>query len=296
MDQRRQSWWALRLTILPEVEEVVSAWLWEAGTIGISSEAHGGVLHLSAYFTAQQNVHRIQAGLRCALSQSEASVDSLIALTQHEVAEQDWLESWKKGYHATVVGQRLLIVPSWEANAEAHGRIVIEIDPGMAFGTGTHQTTQLCLIAIERYWRGGRFLDVGTGTGILAMAAAKLYPDACVVGIDTDPLAIEVARANLIRNQLDGKIQLQTGSIETVRGRRFDLIVANLTAEVIEELAVELIGLLAAGGRLILSGILVEQEKAVCCRLARAGIGFAQRCRLDEWIALVTRPFDAHGR
>lgn len=292
MGLQRQTWWVLRLTILPEVEEVISAWLWEAGTLGIASEASGNVLHLSAYFSTRQNVGHIRAGLRSALSEYQASPDSLIELTEQELAEQDWLETWKKGYHAICVGQRFLITPSWEANAEAFGRIVIQIDPGMAFGTGTHQTTQLCLAAIEKYWRGGRFLDVGTGTGILAMAAAKLFPEACVVGVDTDPVALEVARANLARNQLDEKVELHRGGVETVQGRRFDLIVANLTADVIEELAIELIGLLAVGGRLVLSGILVEQEEAVRCRLARAGLDFVERCCLDEWIALVTRPCD----
>lgn len=290
MGLRRQTWWVVRLTILPEVEEVISAWLWEAGTLGIASEASGEVLHVSAYFDAKPSVDDIRSRLSLALSQAQASEDSLIELTQYELAEQDWLETWKKDYHAIRVGQHFLITPSWEANVEAFGRIVIQIDPGMAFGTGTHQTTQLCLEAIEKYWRGGRFLDVGTGTGILAMAAAKLFPEACVIGIDTDPVAIEVARANLARNQLDNKIELHQGSVETVQGRCFDLIVANLTADLIEELAIELIGLLAVGGRLVLSGMLVEQEEAVRCRLARAGIGLAERCRFDEWIALVSQP------
>jgi ribosomal protein L11 methyltransferase len=215
---------------------------------------------------------------------------SLIALEEEQFPEEDWLQKWKEGYHPLFVGDRFIVSPSWEKPEDPGDRFIIEIDPGMAFGTGTHATTQLCLVAMEPHWRGGRFLDIGTGTGILAIAAAKLHPDARIVAVDNDPIAIDVAGENLAHNRMEGRIELLAGSVEDLSGQRFDLVVANLTAEIIEAHIVPMAGLLADGGTLILSGVLSEQEALLRSRLSQVGLRVTDRLAADEWVALVASP------
>ena len=166
----------------------------------------------------------------------------------------------------------------------ATGSIVIKIEPGMAFGTGTHETTRLCLKAIERHFRGGSLLDVGTGTGILAIAAAKMFPGARVEACDTDAEAVEIARENALLNGVGEQIDFRVGTVETQTSSA-DLVCANLTAPVIVELLPALIG--ATCGRLILSGILAEQSELVQSRLLELGADGFEIKQDGEWIALV---------
>ena len=156
-----------------------------------------------------------------------------------EVADRDWLEEWKKNWQPVQVG-RFVIAPPWIEIGDAPGRIVIRIEPGMAFGTGTHETTRLCLAAIEKHFNGGSFLDVGTGTGILAMAAAKMFPGARIDACDTDPHAIEIARENAKANGVVNQIEFRVGSIEETTPSA-DLVCANLTADVILQIIPALI-------------------------------------------------------
>jgi ribosomal protein L11 methyltransferase len=168
-------------------------------------------------------------------------------------------------------------------------RLVIEIDPGMAFGTGTHETTRGCLEMIETYWQGGAMLDVGTGTGILAMAALRLHPSAQVIGFDNDPEAIEVARENADQNGLGEALDLEVNRLEAYQGETFDLIVANLTADVIEPLAPLFPGLLRPGGHLVVSGILRTQEESVGEALRQVGL-ICDSTRPDgEWVTMAWR-------
>jgi len=162
---------------------------------------------------------------------------------------------------------------------------VIRIEPGMAFGTGTHETTRLCLAAIEKYFSGGSFLDVGTGTGILAIAAAKLFPDARIEACDTDPEAIAIARENARLNGVAEGIAFRVGTVEEATASAA-VVCANLTANVIQNLFPTLIG--ATCGRLILSGILDSQAEAIKARLLECGASAPFEIIQDgEWIALV---------
>jgi ribosomal protein L11 methyltransferase len=158
----------------------------------------------------------------------------------------------------------------------------------MAFGTGTHETTRLCLEAIERNWKGGKFLDVGTGTGILAMAAALLVPGSEVVAIDIDPVAVEIARQNLAVNQLT-RIELSEGAPGRYSSRDFTMVVANLTAGVIMENLSSLTESVDPSGCLILSGILTEQAAEIMQALTRKGFINVERTGTGEWICLVAR-------
>ena len=183
------------------------------------------------------------------------------------------------------VGKRFLIAPPWSEIANDHNRIVIRIEPGMAFGTGTHETTRLCLTALERYFAGGSFLDVGTGTGILAIAAAKLSRDARVEACDTDAEALAIAEENARLNDVAGQIAFRVGTIAEPTASA-DVVCANLTADVIVPLLPALLG--ATCGRLILSGVLDTQVDLVSAALQQKGINSALEVIQDgEWVAIV---------
>ncbi|MCA1573675.1 MAG: 50S ribosomal protein L11 methyltransferase [Acidobacteria bacterium] len=163
--------------------------------------------------------------------------------------------------------------------------MVIRIEPGMAFGTGTHETTRLCLSAIEKHFDGGSFLDVGTGTGILALAAARLFPEARVEACDTDAKAVGIAEGNAQLNGVSDTV-FRVGSVEEGRTASADCVCANLTAELITQILPSLIG--ATCGRLILSGILDSQRDTVLTRLQELGVSEAPEVTSEgEWVCIV---------
>jgi ribosomal protein L11 methyltransferase len=159
----------------------------------------------------------------------------------------------------------------------------------MAFGTGTHETTRLCLEAVERYWHGNTMLDVGTGTGILAIAAALLVPASRVTAIDIDPLAVEVAQENIAINEVSERITVQEATPDGFAGSDFDVVVANLTAEVIIALIEDLIACLRLSGVMILSGILTTLRDDVEQHASQAGLEIIERGEAGEWSLLVAR-------
>jgi ribosomal protein L11 methyltransferase len=197
------------------------------------------------------------------------------------------MQKWKDGFDAVEIGSKMIVAPSWKLPLNNPNRVVIQIDPGMAFGTGTHETTRLCLEAIELYWHGGSLLDVGTGTGILAIAAALLVPGSRIVAIDIDPQAIEVARENLEINGVSSSIELREGHPGNLNSQLFEVIVANLTAEVIIDLIADLSASLASSGRMILSGILIEFAPEVERALSDCGLAVTEKREAGEWCALV---------
>ena len=204
-------------------------------------------------------------------------------MSVREVSEHACLEEWKHIWQPVEVG-RFVIAPPWSDIANTHDRIVIRIDPGMAFGTGTHETTRLCLQAIEKHLSGNSFLDVGTGTGILAIAAAKLSPQARVEACDTDDMAVTIARENAAANGVLDRIEFRTGSIDDSTASA-DLVCANLTADVIVRLMPTLVGLTC--GKLILSGILETQVEMVEAALHDCGISDVEVTQDGEWVALI---------
>src|SRR5262249_34010296 len=137
--------------------------------------------------------------------------NALLEVSVSEILDHDWMQKWKEGFEPISIGARIVVAPSWKLPAQRNGRLVIQVDPGMAFGTGTHERTRLCLEAIERHWRGGSLLDVGTGTGILAIAAAMLHPGSRITAIDIDLLAVEVARENVAINRVTDSIRVVEG-------------------------------------------------------------------------------------
>ena len=285
-DRSVQLWYALDVEIELAAREAVEYALMEAGALGTeTNDAEDKLVRVTAYFDHTPNRESVHSELAHALRVYDLPASSVKETSIREVPDQDWLGEWKKSWQPVEVGQRFIIAPPWAEIANEHERIVIRIEPGMAFGTGTHETTRLCLAAIEKYFSGGSFLDVGTGTGILAIAAAKLFPDARIEACDTDPEAIAIARENARLNGVAEGIAFRVGTVEEATASAA-VVCANLTANVIQNLFPTLIG--ATCGRLILSGILDSQAEAIKARLLECGASAPFEIIQDgEWIALV---------
>jgi len=204
------------------------------------------------------------------------------------VADEDWATAWKQHFHPIRMG-RIVIKPSWEDFEPEAGDIIVDIDPGMAFGTGNHPTTELCILALQDYIKGGEtVLDMGAGSGILAMAAAKLGAGK-VVGLDIDSVAVEVARENVKNAGLDNTIEIDRAETPLAFDGQADIVVANIIAKVIIEMAPDLAAKVKPGGILIASGIIQEHASDVCSALESAGLSFIEQRVEADWVALVLK-------
>ena len=249
----------------------------------------------------------------CALSQIEEALWHLGRLypipapAVRWLEEADWAEVWKSSYKPLRIGQRIVIKPSWQSLAATPEQIVIELDPGMAFGTGLHPSTRLILEALEHHIKpGDRVLDVGTGSGILAIAAARMGAGN-VLALDVDGVALEVAHKNFTRNGVQERISLQRASLTPgamtedsqqpvpaldargVWSGSFDLLLMNILADVIAHSAEAIAACLADGGLAIVAGILQAQEEHVRQALETAGLRIVKRHGKKDWVALVAR-------
>lgn len=223
-------------------------------------------------------------------------------LRVRSLQESDWAEAWKKHFFVHRVGGRIVIVPSWRRHKAAEGEIVIRLDPGMAFGTGLHPTTRLCLSALgglETRLRGGQaVLDLGTGSGILAMAAAKLGARR-VLALDVDAAAARVAAENVARNKLQSVVDVQHGTLregrpvvqdDTWSGTTFDLILANISFRVLSDLRQSLRRALRPGGLALLSGVLEEDAPRLEDLLIADGWRVVDRQCEADWALLAAAP------
>jgi ribosomal protein L11 methyltransferase len=279
----KEVWYALDVEIEPQAREAVEYALIEAGASGTEANTDfTDRTRITAYFEQLPNRERVRNELFEALRIYELPSSSVRDMNVREVEQRDWLEEWKKNWQPVEVG-RFIIAPPWAEIDEMPNHCVIRIEPGMAFGTGTHETTRLCLAAMQSYYEGGSFLDVGTGTGILAIAAAACAPAAHVEGYDTDPEAIRIALENAAANGVADRIDFHIGSIDEGTSSA-DFICANLTADVVVSLLPTLVGLCC--GRLVLSGILETQIPAVIDRLAQLAITEVEITQDGEWVAI----------
>jgi ribosomal protein L11 methyltransferase len=215
------------------------------------------------------------------------------------IREEDWSNTWKSHFKPSRIGKRIVVKPTWEEYCENHDDIVLELDPGMAFGTGTHPSTRLCMEVLEKifFYEGDyhdissdgplTVLDVGTGSGILGIAAAKLGA-LQVTGIDIDPQAVAVAEENIAKNGVGKHVKVSDSPLEMVKGT-YGVVVANILAEELVKMAPELVKKVIPGGVLILSGILTEKESIVVQGFSTGEMTLAEISREAEWSCLVFR-------
>ena len=212
-------------------------------------------------------------------------------LATNGVEQEDWQNAWKKYYHAMDIGKRLAIVPGWEQYDT--DRTAITMDPGMAFGTGTHETTALCLEVLDERVRGGeRVLDIGTGSGILAIAALKLGA-AAAEGIDIDPMCVRTAGENAARNGVEDRLTVLVGDLSDKASGVYDLITANIVAAAILSLAPHVPALLAPGAVFIASGIIDTRKEEVLAGLRAAGLEPFDVREKRGWVCIVCRKQEA---
>lgn len=212
-----------------------------------------------------------------------------LTLSTGNVRDEDWAENWKKYYKPFRVGERLVVKPVWEAFDAKETDIVLEIDPGMAFGNGTHETTEMCLALLEEtLQKGDAVLDVGTGSGILSLAAARLGASS-VLAVDLDPVAVRTADENIRRNRLENIVTARVGDLLEGVEVRADLVVANIIADAIVLLSGAVSRHLKPGGLFISSGIIRDREPDVLAALSAAGFHLLKAERKGEWVALVAR-------
>ncbi|WP_100372238.1 50S ribosomal protein L11 methyltransferase [Bacillus sp. FJAT-45037] len=206
-----------------------------------------------------------------------------------EVNEEDWATAWKKYYKPVKISQSITITPTWEDYEPNEDEMVIELDPGMAFGTGTHPTTVLCIQALDSVLKGGEdVVDVGTGSGVLSIAAAKLGAKR-VKGLDLDEVAVESASSNVKLNNVQEVVSISQGDLLEQIDGKYDVVVANILAEVIIGFVGDAAAILKPGGTFITSGIIKRKKQEVKDALIGAGFTIEEVVEMDDWVAIIAK-------
>jgi len=286
------AFWQITVPTSPETSEGLTNFLWEQGALGVvEEEGPSFPARLRAFFADSASSTALVGSVReysaclSALGFPTAPGDVAIA----PLLEEAWASAWQQSFPPLAVGRRLWVKPPWET-AEGPGRVAVVIEPGRAFGTGHHGSTEGCLAFLDDAIadrRHDRVLDIGTGTGILAVAAAKLGAG-LVVALDVDPDAIAAARVNAARNGCAGRIEFFMTGPESLRDvPPFPLVLANLLTHTHLALAPHYRRLAAPGGTLILGGILEHEDKDVIAALEPAGFGLLGRLVIEGWASLL---------
>jgi len=305
------NWREVAVTVSSEGEEAVADLFYQLGCPGVSVEdpellrsyiesgnwdyhSFGeveltGTSVVKGYFPEDDELTdkltKLDLGIRELLQRSP---DWVIQAKGISLKEEDWATAWKAYFKPIHIGQHFLIKPTWESVTPREGDIILELDPGMAFGTGTHATTTLCLRAMERVIKPGqRVFDLGTGSGILAIAAAKL--GAIVDAVDLDSVAIRVAQENVALNQVNDQVRVVRGDLATVLTGQADLVIANIIADVILSLLPDLKRILHADGEFLASGIIENRADEVEVGLKAAGFEIVERLEDSGWILFRAR-------
>lgn len=247
---------------------------------------------VKGWFELNEHTHDVLNSVRQRLNElkKDAFVDmGTLEMDMQNVADEDWSENWKKYYKPFRIGSHLVVKPTWEPYQAQQEDLVIELDPGMAFGTGTHETTNMCMQLLEKHLQDGmRVMDVGTGSGILAIAAARLGAKQ-VLAIDIDPSAVKVANENVALNDVQDQVRVVVGDLCKSEAMPCDLAVANIVADAICMLAGPLTRHLEKDRLLICSGIIREREQDVMNAALQAGYTLFDRIEKGEWVALALR-------
>lgn len=317
-------WKEITIHTTEEAVEMVSNFLHEAGAGGVTIEEHvdndkprdtslgqwfeippndipEGEAKISGYFPEGLNIDEVIAEVRARIEELKSyEIDPGDAvITVRDVSEDDWANNWKQYFKPLRVSEKLTIKPTWEDYTPGPGEQIIELDPGMAFGTGTHPTTSLCLRTLESIIQDGdEVIDVGTGSGILAIGACRLGASK-VLALDLDPVAVSSATENTRLNRLENQIQVVEsdllsvlkgeGSAEVKVKLPVRVVVANILAEIILLFIEDVYQALASGGYYIASGIYKNKEQAVQEALIAAGFELERTARDEDWVAFVAR-------
>jgi ribosomal protein L11 methyltransferase len=304
-------WREVAVTVSSEGEEAVADLFYQLGCPGVSVEdpellqsyVESGTWDYHDFGEVELTGTSVVKGyfpedeeLTDKLEKLELGIRELLQRTQHWVIqvkgislkEEDWATSWKAYFKPIRIGKNFLIKPTWEQVDLLAGDIVLELDPGMAFGTGTHPTTTLCLKTLEDIVKPGQTVfDLGTGSGILAIAAAKL--GAQVEAVDLDPVAIRVAQENVDLNRVNDRVQVWRGDLGTVLTGQADVVIANIIADVILMLLPDLKRLMRLKGEFLASGIIEQRAEEVELGLKKAGLEIIERVEDSGWILFRAR-------
>ena len=262
---------------------------WDFADINVL-EHKGKVAVVKAYFAEEDNIEDVLQYVNERLTElKEMGLDLGEAKVEHEkMHEEDWANTWKQYYKPSKVGEKIVVKPIWEEYEAKDEELVVELDPGMAFGTGTHETTRMCIQALERYVKEeSTVFDVGCGSGILAIAAAKLGAK-LAVGVDLDPVAVESSIENVGYNNLNN-IEILHGNLVEVIDGKADIVVANILAEIICILTDDVKRVLKEGGVFITSGIIHDRVDMVCEKLEATGFEVVEKNRDGEWNCIVAK-------
>lgn len=316
----RMKWNKFRLKTLSKAEDIVIATLAEAGVEGVEiedkvpltaldkermfvdilpdPEDDDGIAYLNFYVDADEDPAPLLERVREELEDLRMFTDiGEGSIEESQTEDIDWINNWKQYFHQFYVDD-ILVSPTWEEiKPEDAGRMIIRIDPGTAFGTGMHETTQLCMRQLKKYVTPGcEVLDVGTGSGILSIAALKLGAGHAV-GTDLDPCAISATHENLATNEIaEGKMDVMVGNLiddktvqDTVGYEKYDIVAANILADVLVLLTPQIIHHMKEGGIYITSGILSEKEPMVREAMTEAGLSVVEVASQGEWVCVVGR-------
>ena len=262
---------------------------WDFADINVL-EHKGTVAVVKAYFSEEDNIEEILLYINEKINElREIGIDVGEGKVENEkMFEEDWANNWKKYYKPTKVGDKIVVKPIWEEYEIKDNELLVELDPGMAFGTGTHETTRMCIQALERYVKeDSTVFDVGCGSGILAISAAKLGSK-LAVGVDLDPVAVESAKENVGFNNLDN-IEILYGNLVEVIDGKADIVVANIIAEIICILTEDVKRVIKDGGYFITSGIIHDRVEMVTNKLEETGFEVLEINKDGEWNCIVAK-------
>ncbi len=309
-------WVEVVVKTVPENEDMISDILYQAGALGLAIEdpqdfkdlsnnkeswdfideslmdfLDDGTISLKAYFAENHDIEKIIRFINDKIITEPFERDGkyLGDVKLNSVDDEDFAETWKQYYKPLKIGQRIVIKPSWEEYQDKEDDIIIELDPGMAFGTGTHETTSMCIEALESFLKpGDHVYDIGCGSGILSIAAAKLGADK-VVGVDIDPVCIEVSNKNIKINNIGNKVKVYKGDLFDVLDDKVDLIVSNIIAEIIAGMVEDLHNFLKDEGIFITSGIILDKIDLVESALLQNGFKILEINRQKEWACIIAQ-------
>jgi ribosomal protein L11 methyltransferase len=288
--ENRGRWLELAVEVPREAEEAAADILRRYAPRGVAIEPAGRCVVVRAYLPDSSGIARQRRAVCRALASLPATIRT------RWLREEDWAEAWKAFFPVLRVSRRLVICPAWRSYRARAGEAVIRLDPGMAFGTGQHPTTLMCLRALEEAVQpGAAVLDLGTGSGVLALAAARLGA-ASVLALDTDPQAVRAARKNVRLNSLETVVRVEEGTLGEARGPSarlragpFDVIAANISAAAIIDLAGAMAAALKRGGVLIAGGFSEERAASVAAALTAAGLSVERTLSDGDWRTHVAR-------